>query len=670
MAKKRNGLSIRTKIIGGYAVLMLILLVVGGAGLRSTWLTRERVHEVVETQQPVIIRSMELEGAVSRLEAGMAFYLLSREEGELEVLEQEHQRAARLLRELGSMPQVTQDEAYQRHLQAIQRQFGQLAGLLPRLRTLVRDPAARMPAMKLTSNVLNPAGQAIRQAISEIVSSASEEGQGDILPIAYDLRYAMINLQLELRGFIAFRAQASQENARTYLELMEKQLAMLEKHYDDLSFEAQSAVDTIKENVAIFRKGLMQLFEVHGSEHAYEDVYLVRHEIVPLAGRIGKELGAMIQLAQQRIDTASNELLQQVDRSSRVILVMLVVGLLLGVLIAAGAAISILRPLNRAVAAMNDIARGEGDLTRRLETGGGVELERLADAFNRFVERIRQTVGRTSEAVSHLHEVSDRLEDVMKDTAQGVERQHEETDRVATAMTEMASSSAEVADHARVAAEAANDADQSAQEGKAVVGEAIASINALAGEVDHAASVINTLQNDSQEIGKILDVIRSIAEQTNLLALNAAIEAAAAGEQGRGFAVVAEEVRTLASRTQASTEEIQEMIQRLQRSSDEAVQVMETERELAGRTVDQASQTSQKLDAITERVARISEMNASISVAADEQSQVAEEINRNLVEIKQVAERTANNTHSIEQASEELKRLAAELRELVGSFRT
>ncbi len=670
MAKKHNGLSIRTKIIGGYAIMMLILLAVGGTGLRSTWLTRDRVHEVVETQQPVIMRSMELEGAVSRLEASMAFYLLSRAQAELKDLEQEHQHAGRLLRELAKMPQVAQDEAYQRHLQAIQRQYGRLAGFLPRLKELVENPAERMPAMRITSEVLNPAAQAVRQAITEIVNSASEEGQNDILPVAYDLRYAMINLQLELRGFVAFRAEASRENAKTYLELMEKQLATLEKYYDDLSFEAQSAVDTLKENVAIFRKGLMELFEVHGSEHAYEDVYLVRNEIAPLATQIEKELGAMIRLAQQRIDTASGELLQQVDGSSRVILVMLVVGLLLGVLIAAGAAISILRPLNRAVAAMNDIARGEGDLTRRLETRGGEELERLADAFNRFVERIRQTVGRTSEAVSHLHEVSDRLESVMQDAAQGVERQHEETDRVATAMTEMASSSAEVADHARVAAEAANDADQSAQEGKAVVGEAIASINALAGEVDHAASVINTLQNDSQEIGKILDVIRSIAEQTNLLALNAAIEAAAAGEQGRGFAVVAEEVRTLASRTQASTEEIQEMIQRLQRSSDEAVQVMETERELAGRTVDQASQTSQKLDAITERVARISEMNASISVAADEQSQVAEEINRNLVEIKQVAERTAHNTHSIEQASEELKRLAAELRELVGSFRT
>ncbi|RMG52478.1 MAG: methyl-accepting chemotaxis protein [Gammaproteobacteria bacterium] len=663
-------LSIRAKVISGFVVMIILSLGIGIAGLRSTSLTQARVHQVVEVEQPVALAALELDASISRLEGAMGFYLLSREEDELAQYRKAQEQAAEAVRAMAAMPQVQADESYRARIARIRAQFERLAGYQARFEAMAADPAQRMPAMKITGEVLNPAAQAIRQAISELISVAEEEEDAELLKQAYDLRYAMTNLQAELRGFVAFRAPAARENAQAYLELMEKKLAAISARYDDLDFEAQSAVDTLSENVQTFHQALMELFKVHGSAHAYEDVYLVRTEIVPLTRQIEAELSAVVQQARERIDAASSELSAQVQNSERLILVLLAAGLVLGILIAVSVTLSIVRPLNRAVAAMNDIARGEGDLTRRLEERGGLELERLARAFNRFVGRIRQTVGHTVDAVAHLREVSERLEAVMQDTAQGVERQHEETDRVATAMTEMASSSAEVADHARVAAEAANDADHSAQEGRQVVGQAIDSINALAGEVDRAASVIQTLQNDSQEIGKILDVIRSIAEQTNLLALNAAIEAAAAGEQGRGFAVVAEEVRSLASRTQSSTEEIQEMIQRLQRSSDEAVSVMETERELAGDTVMHASQTGEKLDLITERVQRISEMNASISVAAEEQSQVAEEINRNLVSIKQVAEQTASNTHSIEQASAELKRLAAELRDLVGSFRT
>ena len=197
----------------------------------------------------------------------------------------------------------------------------------------------------------------------------------------------------------------------------------------------------------------------------------------------------------------------------------------------------------------------------------------------------------------------------------------------------------------------------------------INAIDALANEVDRAANVIHRLEQDSDQIGTVLDVIKGIAEQTNLLALNAAIEAARAGEQGRGFAVVADEVRTLASRTQHSTSEIQQMIERLQAGAQEAVSVMEDSRSRASDSVSSAQSAGQSLGSITQSVASITDMNTQIAAAADEQSAVAEEINKNIVNINHAAELAANGAQQTSAASTALAELAQDLQEMVGQFK-
>ncbi len=348
--------------------------------------------------------------------------------------------------------------------------------------------------------------------------------------------------------------------------------------------------------------------------------------------------------------------------------VVVFVSTVLSVLLAVGITRSIARPMAELKEQAERMA--QGDLTgKTLIVNSRDEIGQAATAFNAMSDHFRDLITRVVSAISRLVTAATQLAAVTDHTTQGIHNQQTETDQVATAMNEMTATVQEVARNAQQAADAAHRATNEASAGKRVVSQTIDAIDTLANEVQKAADVIHTLEIDSGNIGGILDVIRGIAEQTNLLALNAAIEAARAGEQGRGFAVVADEVRTLASRTQASTQEIQQMIEKLQSGARQAVSVMEQGRRQAEVSVQQAAQAGTSLDAISDAVATINDMNTQIASAVEEQSAVAEEINRNITRISEVAEQTAEDASQTATASQELKRLADELRDMVAGFR-
>ncbi len=330
---------------------------------------------------------------------------------------------------------------------------------------------------------------------------------------------------------------------------------------------------------------------------------------------------------------------------------------------------SITCPLISTVKAMDDIAAGDRDLTRRLDEEGNDEIACLARSFNRFATQIQDLVRQLGQASHALKSAADDMNTSTDTTRQNVHQQQQETEQVATAMNEMTATVQEVANHASAAANAARAAQEETQAGADVVKSVVNRIGELADEITTAAQVMETLENESMNIGSVLDVIRNIAEQTNLLALNAAIEAARAGEQGRGFAVVADEVRTLASRTQASTQEIQTMIERLQHQAREAARVMGQSRQRSQESVEEASHAGQSLETIDGAVTSITDMNIQIASAAEEQSQVAEEINRNVDNINNLMQRTADDAARIAEASHSLNTLAAELETLVAKFR-
>jgi len=371
----------------------------------------------------------------------------------------------------------------------------------------------------------------------------------------------------------------------------------------------------------------------------------------------------------ERVEMVREENLEDKERFVSKALIMAALAILLGGLVALLSLLDVRKAFNQIIAATEDLASGEGDLTRRLPEAGRDEFSALSGAFNRFLEKIRDLVRRVAGTGDQLAVAADRMSETSLETRRKMDLQEGKIEEVATAMNQMTATVERVAQNASDASEAARSADQEAQSGRQVVGEVVSAINELAAEVGNTSQMILSLKDNAEQIGSVLDVIRGIAEQTNLLALNAAIEAARAGEQGRGFAVVADEVRTLASRTQESTEEIQSMIEKLQQGANAAVSAMHSGQQKTEHTVQRAGSAGEALAAITEAVSRIAEMNAHIAHAADEQSTVARDINRNVSEIHGLSSEAVAGAEQAAEASRSLQAMAEELQQIIRVFR-
>ena len=329
----------------------------------------------------------------------------------------------------------------------------------------------------------------------------------------------------------------------------------------------------------------------------------------------------------------------------------------------------LVRPIRQVTSALVEIGGGGGDLTRRLDESRADELGDLARGFNRFIGGQRTLIAAVLATSERLRSAVAQVGQVVENTAGRSGQQQEMTDMVATAVHEMGLTVQEIARNASNAAQASQSARNEAQQAREVVGQSIGHIEHMSAEIGDAATAVGQLASQVASIDQVLAVIRGISEQTNLLALNAAIEAARAGEQGRGFAVVADEVRTLARRTQASTDEIQQMIARLKQGAETAVSSMRAGQAATGTGVEASQRTGQSLSAITEQVERISDMNTQVAAATEEQSSVTEEINRNVQGIADLAHANADEVRTCREDCQTLRGLADDLAKQMGSFR-
>lgn len=390
-------------------------------------------------------------------------------------------------------------------------------------------------------------------------------------------------------------------------------------------------------------------------------------EINPLSDRMTKDLVAIIHFNEKAALEVRNSSIAKYESTFWLILTFVVIAAFIGLLVAKVMASSINTPLQQAVKTAETVAAG--DLTLQTQIQGDDELTRLARALQIMQTNLREAIVQIGSSSSQLASAAEELNVVTEESSKALQLQNDEVQQAAAAITQMSAAVDEVAQTALRTSDASTESARLASDGKLRVAETAAVINEMNSDMTDSSEVINTLATQVASIGQVLDVIRAVAEQTNLLALNAAIEAARAGEAGRGFAVVADEVRSLAHRTQVSTGEIEAMVREVQNSATAAVSSITNTGKKASEAQTVVKAAAEVLDRIASRILSISDSNHIIASAAEQQSKVAREIDRNIITISDLAAQTAAGAHQTSASSSELTRLAFDLNTLVARFR-
>ena len=482
--------------------------------------------------------------------------------------------------------------------------------------------------------------------------------------------FTQLTLRLRVLSYrlLVNREPDVQQKTMELFDLRNQQIRDAQKVYEQLidGPEERAAYDKYVQLLAQYRQ-LEERMKTFSRNNQVDDLRkMLNTELLANSEEVNAALAKLLEINTLQIDKTDRNAGDQYSMSFNLVITLLVIATGLTVLFAWLLTNSITKPIANALSAAEEIA--EGNLTRPITVDGEDEAGRLLLAMSKMQDKLRDTLQRISGSATQLASAAEELNSVTDESARGLTQQNNEIEQAATAVNEMTSAVEEVARNAVSTSEASKNATTSAGDGRDLVQETVSAIERMSADVQSTATLIGDLANESRDIGKVLDVIRGLADQTNLLALNAAIEAARAGEAGRGFAVVADEVRALAHRTQQSTSEIERMIGSIQSGTEHAVDSMRNSTERAESTLNIARGAGLSLDTINSAIVEINERNLVIASAAEEQAQVAREVDRNLVNIRDLSVQSATGANQTSAASNELSRLALDLNNMVGRF--
>lgn len=504
------------------------------------------------------------------------------------------------------------------------------------------------------------------------IRAAGENIESNSLPSITSLDdFTQLTLRLRVLSYRLLLNREPDVQAKTVqlFELRNEQIAKAQAKYEKLISgpEEQATYEDYKRLLGQYRQLESRMKQLSAAGQIDDLRNMLNTDLLSNSEQVNTVLDKLVKINSQQTTDTNKAAGDQYGAAFTLVIVMLVVATLMTFLFAWLLTRSIIQPINQAVEAAEEIA--EGNLTRPIHIEGEDEAARLLRAMEKMQSKLRDTLQRISGSATQLASAAEELNSVTDESARGLVQQNNEIEQAATAVNEMTSAVEEVARNAISTSDASREATGSVGDGRDLVMETVGAIERMSSDVQSTSQLIGDLANESRDIGKVLDVIRGLADQTNLLALNAAIEAARAGEAGRGFAVVADEVRALAHRTQQSTSEIERMIGSIQDGTEKAVTSMRNSTERAESTLNIAKGAGLALDTINGAVQQINERNLVIASAAEEQAQVAREVDRNLVNIRDLSVQSAAGANQTTAASNELARLAVDLNGMVARFK-
>lgn len=664
-------LTLGQKLWSGTLVFVILLAAVGSLVTFTQKETSDDMRWLIDREQPAIEKVLRLKVSIKEARANFALYLIS----ENQQLLLDHQTSSQQI-----LQDVEQLRRYFEHnkqadlasrVDQIKHQYQQIMNAEKLLLKIFADPETRQPGLAIATHTMSPETSLGIASLQNMLNSLRENSLGNENTEALFVKTSQIiynwsKLSSEFRAYLLFRSPELAKHNDELIKLLEQQLEQLAQN-ENLDLDHEESIEHAIIALKSLKSAHQDLIAVHGEDAWRRDIHMIRTQIAPQLQTLDDLIDVTLQLVLKNVAAKRDHILQELDEQTNLTLAIMISGVALGLIFMWLVIGAVKKRISKSVDALKAVSES-GNLNHTLAETGRDELTELALYFNCFVGKIRSVVDLVVLSSSSLANESSRMNQATQRSKEQISQQQLDIAEIAQAINHMSDSAEQMKNNAESAAAAALESSNQANDGKKVVSNVVAAIQQLSSEVANASGVIERINQDSTQIGIVMDVIRNISEQTNLLALNAAIEAARAGEQGRGFAVVADEVRTLSNRIHKETEQINQIISTLQQNATDAVDVMQRGSRISHEMVEKAQGANNALSTITQAASTITQMNTGIADLTASQNNHVDEVREKIDSITRIAQDSAQTAIEASNSSNEFTIMAGQLQDLVKQF--